>query len=38
VARTKEEMVQATNAWNSASDFGEVKDYKGERLVAPPLP
>ena len=38
VARTKEEMAQATHAWNNHTDFGEVKEYKGERLTAPPLP
>jgi len=38
VARTKEEMVLATQAWNSHTAFGEVEGYQGERLTPPPLP
>lgn len=38
VARTKEEMIQATNAWNNHTAFGEVKGYQGDRLTPPPLP
>jgi hypothetical protein len=38
VARTKEEMIAATNAWNNHTDFGEVKGYQGEKLSPPPLP
>ena len=37
VARTKEEMIQALQAWNNHTDFGEVKEYDGERLTPPPL-
>lgn len=38
VARTKEEMIEATNAWNNHTAFGEVKGYQGEELSPPPLP
>lgn len=38
VARSKEEMVEATNAWNNHTAFGEVKGYQGEKLKPPPLP
>ncbi|HSW70733.1 MAG TPA: pirin family protein [Gammaproteobacteria bacterium] len=38
VARTKEEMIQAANAWNSHAAFGEVEGYQGERLMPPALP
>jgi redox-sensitive bicupin YhaK (pirin superfamily) len=38
VARTKEEMIEATNAWNNHTAFGEVKGYQGEKLIPPPLP
>lgn len=37
VARTKAEMIEATNAWNNHTSFGEVKGYQGEKLVPPPL-
>ena len=37
VARTKEEMIRATNAWNNHTAFGEVKGYQGEKLIPPPL-
>lgn len=37
VARTKEEMITATNAWNNHTAFGEVKGFNGERLTPPPL-
>lgn len=37
VARTKEEMIEATNAWNNHTAFGEVKGYKGEKLIPPLL-
>lgn len=38
VARTKEEMAEATKAWNEHTAFGEVQGYQGERLSPPPLP
>jgi len=38
VARTKEEMIAATNAWNNQTAFGEVKGYQGKKLIPPPLP
>jgi redox-sensitive bicupin YhaK (pirin superfamily) len=38
VARTREELIEATNAWNNQSDFGEVKGFQGERIKAPPVP
>ena len=37
VARTKEEMIEATNAWNNHTAFGEVKGYEGKELVPPAL-
>ncbi|MFI4919197.1 MAG: pirin family protein [Legionellales bacterium] len=37
VARTKAELVQATNSWNEHKQFGEVKGYSGDRLTAPKL-
>lgn len=37
VARTKEEIAQATTDWNNHSRFGTVKDYEGDRLAAPQL-
>lgn len=39
VGRTQEEMEQARQHWvNHDARFGEVADYQGERLIAPPLP
>lgn len=38
VARTKQEINEATNAWNNQTRFGVVKDYPGERLIAPEMP
>ncbi len=39
VARTKEEVVQATRDWNAGKDYlGEVRGYGGARLVAPMPP
>jgi len=38
VARTKEEIRAATEAWNNHSHFGEVVGYPGERYCAPPMP
>jgi len=38
VARTREEMLQAKQAWNEHRDFGEVKGFPGDRLTAPELP
>jgi redox-sensitive bicupin YhaK (pirin superfamily) len=38
VARTQAEISAATEAWNHGNTFGEVRDYDGERLTAPPLP
>lgn len=35
VARTKEEIKLATEAWNNHTAFGEVKGYLGERLDPP---
>ncbi len=35
VARTKEEMIKATTAWNNHTAFGEVEGYQGERLTPP---
>lgn len=35
VARSKAEVIQATDDWNNSNRFGEVKGYDGERLVAP---
>jgi hypothetical protein len=37
VARSKAEIVAATNAWNNHTAFGEVKGYAGERLTSPKL-
>jgi redox-sensitive bicupin YhaK (pirin superfamily) len=37
VGRTKEEMVEAANAWNNHTAFGEVKGYDGKELTPPPL-
>jgi redox-sensitive bicupin YhaK (pirin superfamily) len=38
VARSKQEIIDATNAWNNKTQFGEVKGYPGERLIAPVMP
>lgn len=38
VARTKEEMIAARNAWNDHTEFGEVHGFQGERLTPPALP
>ncbi|MDR3442325.1 MAG: pirin family protein [Legionella sp.] len=38
VARTKQELIEATNAWNEHSDFGVVKGYSGAPYVAPEMP
>ncbi|WP_055585817.1 pirin family protein [Peterkaempfera griseoplana] len=39
LGRSHEEIVQAQEAWEHASDrFGEVRGYEGERLSAPALP
>lgn len=38
VARTKQEIIEATEAWNHETRFGAVKDYPGERLIAPEMP
>lgn len=38
VARNKQEIIDATNAWNDGSDFGEVKGYSGARMRAPTMP
>lgn len=37
VARTKQEMIDALNAWESHTAFGEVKGYNGEELSPPRL-
>lgn len=37
VARNKEEIIQATNAWNNHTAFGEVLGYQGDRLAPPEL-
>ncbi len=37
VARTKEEMIEAANAWDNHTVFGEVKGYLGKELIPPPL-
>jgi len=37
VARTNEEMIETTNAWNNHTAFGEVKGYQGKELIPPPL-
>lgn len=38
VARSKQEIIDATNAWNNKTRFGEVKNYPGDRLIAPNMP
>ncbi len=40
VARSREEIIHATNAWNNHQEFKEVIGYQGPggRLIAPPLP
>lgn len=38
VARNKQEIIDATNAWSNKTRFGEVKNYPGERLIAPNMP
>ena len=38
VARTKEELIAATNAWNEGTVFGKVKGYHAGDLSAPKLP
>jgi redox-sensitive bicupin YhaK (pirin superfamily) len=38
VARTQDEITQATQDWNAGVGFGEVHGYDGERLIAPPPP
>ncbi len=38
VARNKQEIIDATNAWNNKTRFAEVKNYPGERLIAPNMP
>lgn len=35
VARSMEEVIDATQAWNNGTRFGEVKGYQGDRLTAP---
>lgn len=37
VARTQAEVEQSTHLWNAGKHFGEVKGYRGARLVAPEL-
>jgi hypothetical protein len=37
VARTKQEIVEAVHGWNSRTRFGAVKDYPGDRLIAPEM-
>lgn len=37
VARTREEIQEATRAWNQGERFGEVSAYRGPRLSAPPI-
>ncbi len=37
VARTKEEMITAAEAWNNHTAFGEVKGYQGDELTPPVL-
>lgn len=37
VARTKEEMMEATNAWNNHTAFGEVAGYQGDELSPPSM-
>lgn len=38
VARTKQEIIEATNDWNNHTRFGSVKNYPGGRLTAPEVP
>ncbi|MFJ1586387.1 pirin family protein [Streptomyces sp. NPDC088197] len=38
VARTSEEITEARTAWQSATRFGDVHGYDGDRLSAPDLP
>ena len=38
VARTKQEIIEVTNAWNQGTYFGEVTGYVGERTSAPIMP
>lgn len=38
VARTKQEIKEATQSWNNGTHFGEVKGYMGDRSVAPEMP
>lgn len=38
VARTKQEILEATHAWNNQTRFGDVHDYPGNRLTAPEMP
>lgn len=38
VARSKQEIIAATDAWNQGSAFGEVKGYIGKRTPAPIMP
>ena len=37
VARSQDEIAQATSDWNSGERFGEVRGYHGERLKAPDI-
>ena len=37
VARTQDEIAQATQDWNSGDRFGEVRGYRGNRLTAPDI-
>jgi len=37
VARTQEEIAEARRAWEQQERFGEVSEYQGPRLTAPPL-
>jgi redox-sensitive bicupin YhaK (pirin superfamily) len=37
VARTKEEMIRATTAWNNHTEFGEVQGSERDRLTPPEL-
>ncbi len=38
IARTKDEITQATHDWQEQKRFGEIKGYLGDRLDAPLLP
>jgi redox-sensitive bicupin YhaK (pirin superfamily) len=38
VARTKQEIIDVTNAWNNHTYFSEVKGYVGKRTSAPMMP